>query len=132
MNAVPAEIQQPVVLVADDDEDILALVALRLERAGYQVVAASDGEEALRLALERRPDLAVLDVMMPKLNGDEVTRRLRQLAPTREMRILLLTARAQENDVVRGIDAGADEYIKKPFSAQDLTDRVRALLGEVR
>jgi DNA-binding response OmpR family regulator len=121
--------QTPLVLVADDDADILALVTFRLERIGYAVVAANDGEEALRLALEHRPDLAVLDVMMPKLDGYEVTSRLRQREETRDVPVILLTARVQEADVARGFEAGADDYVKKPFSPQELGARVQAILG---
>jgi DNA-binding response OmpR family regulator len=120
---------KPVVLVADDDHDILTLVSFRLERAGYDVVGARDGEEALRLALERVPDLAVLDVMMPKLDGYEVTTRLRQNRATRRMPVILLTARVQEADIARGFEAGADDYVKKPFSPQELGARVQAILG---
>jgi DNA-binding response OmpR family regulator len=120
---------RPLVLVADDDEDIRALVSFRLERAGYEVVEARDGEEALRLAREQAPDLAVLDVMMPKLTGDEVTRRIRGDEAMRRMPVILLTARVQEDDVARGFEAGADDYIKKPFSPQELRARVQAVLG---
>jgi DNA-binding response OmpR family regulator len=120
---------RPVVLVADDDDDIRALVTFRLERAGYEVIEARDGEEALRLAVDLAPALAVLDVMMPKLDGYEVTTRLRQTAVTRRMPIILLTARVQESDITRGFDAGADDYIKKPFSPQELGARVHAILG---
>ena len=123
------ESDRPLVLVADDDEDIRALVSFRLERAGYEVVEARDGEEALRLAREQTPDLAVLDVMMPKLTGDEVTRRIRGDEATRRMPVILLTARVQEDDVTRGFEAGADDYIKKPFSPQELRARVQAVLG---
>jgi DNA-binding response OmpR family regulator len=119
----------PLVLVADDDADILALVKFRLERAGYAVLAASDGEEALQLATEQSPDLAVLDVMMPKLDGYEVTSRLRQREETRDVPVILLTARVQEADVARGFEAGADDYVKKPFSPQELGARVQAILG---
>jgi DNA-binding response OmpR family regulator len=125
----PAEEQPALVLIADDDEDIRALVAFRLERAGYDVVAARDGEEALRLARERGPALAVLDVMMPKLTGLEVTRRLRAEEATSAMPVILLTARVQDADVARGLEAGADDYIKKPFSPQELRARVEAILG---
>jgi DNA-binding response OmpR family regulator len=123
------ERQQPVVLAADDDEDILELVAFRLERSGYTVLRARDGQEALDLALEARPDLAVLDVMMPKVDGFELTRRLRAEDATRTMPIILLTARAQDADVQRGFEAGADDYIRKPFSPQELRARVQAILG---
>src|ERR671932_626257 len=92
----------PLVLVADDDDDIRQLVTFRLERAGYEVVGAADGEEAFRLALERHPDLAVLDVMMPKLTGYDVTQRLRSSDDTKRIPVILLTARVQEADVARG------------------------------
>jgi DNA-binding response OmpR family regulator len=121
--------EQPVVLAADDDEDILALVKFRLERSGYTVLQARDGQEALALARERRPDLAVLDIMMPKLDGLELTRRLRAEEATSRMPIILLTARAQDTDVQQGFDAGADDYIRKPFSPQELRARVQAMLG---
>ena len=120
---------QPVVLAADDDEDILALVAFRLERSGYTVLQARDGEEALELALREKPDLAVLDVMMPKLDGFELTRRLRADEATSRMPIILLTARAQDADLAQGFEAGADDYIRKPFSPQELRTRVQAMLG---
>ena len=116
------------VLVADDDEDILQLVVFRLERSGYTVLQAHDGEEALRLALEHTPDLAVLDVMMPKMDGFEVTRRLRAEEATKRMPIIMLTARAQDSDVEEGFDAGADDYLRKPFSPQELRARVQAML----
>ena len=125
----PDPTPKPLVLVADDDADILALVTFRLERGGYEVVAANDGEEALRFALERAPDLAVLDVMMPKLDGYEVTTRLRQNERTRRMPVILLTARVQEADIARGFEVGADDYVKKPFSPQELGARVQAILG---
>ena len=125
----PLPEQQPVVLAADDDEDILDLVKFRLERSGYTVLQARDGEEALELARERKPDLAVLDIMMPKLDGLELTRRLRAEEATKRMPIILLTARAQDTDVQQGFDAGADDYIRKPFSPQELRARVQAMLG---
>jgi DNA-binding response OmpR family regulator len=118
-----------VVLVADDDRDILDLLAFRLGRAGYEVVSASDGEEALRLAVDRKPDLAVLDVMMPKLDGYEVTRRMRADESTKRIPVILLTARVQEHDVARGFEVGADDYMKKPFSPAELRARVQAIIG---
>jgi DNA-binding response OmpR family regulator len=125
--AVPRE--QPVVLAADDDEDILALVAFRLERSGYTVLQARDGQEAFELAQSEKPDLAVLDVMMPKLDGFELTRRLRAEEATSRMPIILLTARAQDTDVDQGFAVGADDYLRKPFSPQELRTRVQAILG---
>ncbi len=121
--------EQPLVLAADDDEDILELITFRLERSGYTVVQAHDGEEAWNLAQTEQPDLAVLDVMMPKLDGFELTRRLRADEATSRMPIILLTARAQDADVQEGFDAGADDYIRKPFSPQELRARVQAILG---
>ena len=121
--------ERPLVLAADDDEDILGLVAFRLERSGYTVLQARDGEEALALAVKELPDLAVLDVMMPKLDGFELTRRLRAEESTSRMPIILLTARAQDADVQRGFDAGADDYLRKPFSPNELRARVQAILG---
>jgi DNA-binding response OmpR family regulator len=121
--------ERPVIVVADDDPDILDLVSFRLERSGYEVVRATDGEEALRVVTERLPDLAVLDVMMPKLTGYQVIERIRQEPETERIPVILLTARAQEADVERGFDAGADDYIRKPFSPQELRARVQAILG---
>ena len=121
--------EQPLVLVADDDPDILSLVTLRLERDGYEVIGAPDGERAVEEALERTPDLALIDVSMPKLDGYEVTQRLRQHEPTSAIPIILLTARVQDSDVARGIEVGADDYVKKPFSTADLRTRVQAALG---
>jgi DNA-binding response OmpR family regulator len=127
-DAVPVR-RQPIVLAADDDEDILGLVAFRLERAGYTVILARDGEEALELAIKEQPDLAVLDVMMPKLDGFELTRRLRAEETTSRMPIILLTAKSQDADLQRGFEAGADDYIRKPFSPDELRARVQAILG---
>jgi DNA-binding response OmpR family regulator len=118
----------PVIVVADDEEDILELVALGLERVGYVVHRAADGEQALALIREHTPDLAILDVAMPKLDGFELTRRLRNDPETNETKIVLLTARVQEADMDAGLAAGAHDYITKPFSPQELQDRVAALL----
>jgi DNA-binding response OmpR family regulator len=119
----------PLVLVADDDPDILDLVRYRLERSGYDVATAADGAEAVRLAGELSPALAVLDVMMPSLDGFEVTRRLREDPATARIPVILLTARAQEADVQEGFGAGADDYLRKPFSPRELSARVQAVLG---
>jgi DNA-binding response OmpR family regulator len=127
-DSAPAD-GRPVILAADDDEDILQLIVFRLERSGYTVLQARDGEEALALARERRPDLAVLDVMMPKIDGFELARRLRAEPVTNRMPIIMLTARVQDADVQQGFDAGADDYLRKPFSPQELRARVQAILG---
>jgi DNA-binding response OmpR family regulator len=118
----------PLVLCADDDEDILSLVSLRLQRAGFEVATAADGEEAVEIARTRRPALAVLDVMMPKRTGYEVLAELRGDEALRGMKVILLSARVQEGDVARGLDAGADAYLAKPFKAQDLVSKVEELL----
>ena len=119
------------ILIADDDPDILLLLSVHFERAGYEVVQARSGSEALRLATERLPSVAILDVTMPGLDGFAVTRALRENATTRSMPVILLTARAQATDVAQGMAAGADEYVKKPFEAADLIDRVERLLRDV-
>jgi DNA-binding response OmpR family regulator len=116
-----------VVLVADDDDDILLLVTTRLKRDGFDVVAARNGLEALALAHEHRPVVAVLDVGMPGLDGLEVLAAIRETQALAHTRVLLLTAKAQESDVRRGFDAGADAYVKKPFSPAELAERVRSL-----
>jgi DNA-binding response OmpR family regulator len=116
------------VLVADDDEDILLLVTTRLRRDGFEVVQASSGDRALELAREKRPALAVLDIGMPGLDGLEVLEAIRGDDELKGMRVLLLTAKAQESDVRRGYDTGADAYIKKPFSPADLSTRIGELL----
>ncbi len=117
------------VLVADDEEDILALVTTILERSGHEVIPVRDGAEALAAVRERRPDLAVLDVAMPELDGLEVLRRLRADAETSGLPVVLLSAQAQEADVKRGYATGASAYVKKPFTPRDLAARIDELLG---
>jgi CheY-like chemotaxis protein len=119
----------PVVLVADDDAEILALVAYCLEKARYKVIRATDGEEALELAFEHHPDVCVLDLKMPKLDGRAVTRTLRRHPETERAQVLLLTASVRDVDVMRGFEAGADDYLKKPFTPQDLRGCVAAALA---
>jgi DNA-binding response OmpR family regulator len=119
---------EALVLVADDDDDILLLVTTRLRRDGFDVIEARSGDEALALARARRPDVAVLDVGMPGLDGLEVLAQIRADDDLQGMRVLLLTAKAQESDVRRGYDAGADAYVRKPFSPAELSTRVRELL----
>jgi CheY-like chemotaxis protein len=121
--------ESPLVLVADDDRDILSLVALGLERSGYRVVQASDGAEALEVALREQPDLAVLDLMMPRMTGLEVTLGLRDDERTRDLPVILLTARVQETDVQAGLAAGATAHVAKPFSLSELCKQVEVLLA---
>jgi DNA-binding response OmpR family regulator len=127
MNASPQLTKT--VLVVDDEQDILDLVRFRLEHDGYRVITASDGEAGLSLALAERPDLCVLDVMMPKLGGFEVLAQLRQDPATAAMRIIMLTARGQDADVDRGFELGAHDYMTKPFSPKELRRRVNAQLA---
>jgi DNA-binding response OmpR family regulator len=108
---------------------VLNLVALQLERAALEVVKAANGEEALRLVREQQPDLAVLDVMMPGLNGYEVVTEMRKAAETRDIPVLLLTARAGGVDIMHGYEVGADDYLRKPFKPQELREHVDTLLG---
>jgi DNA-binding response OmpR family regulator len=122
--------QGPLVLCADDDEDILSLVALRLERAGFRVVQATDGDAAVVAARTHRPDVAVLDVMMPKRTGYEVLAELRADDSLRDLKVILLSARVQQSDVDRGYDAGADAYLPKPFKAPELVAAVQELLED--
>jgi DNA-binding response OmpR family regulator len=121
--------RRPVILVADDDKDILDLVAFRFGRAGFDVMVAIDGQEALECAQRRVPDCAVLDIVMPKVDGIEVMRELRRNEATRTIPIVLLTAKTRQLDVVLGLEAGADDYVKKPFDTFELLARVRRLLG---
>ncbi len=113
------------VLVVDDDAKTVELVRLYLNRDGYRVITAGDGEEALRLAREARPDLIVLDLMLPGIDGLEVCRVLRQES---EVPIIMLTALTTDDDRLRGLDLGADDYVSKPFSPRELAARVRAVL----
>src|SRR5690348_15549090 len=118
------------VLVADDEPHLLRLVKFRLEREGYEVLTATDGEAALKVAREEHPDLCVLDVMMPKRSGFDVLRELRSDAECRDMKVIMLTARAQDRDVDAGFSLGADDYITKPFSPQELRVRIGAHLAK--
>ena len=119
---------EQLVLVADDDEDILLLVTTRLRRDGFDVISASSGDRALALARERKPAIAVLDIGMPGLDGLEVLEQIRADEELSGTLVLLLTAKAQESDVRRGYEAGADAYVRKPFSPAELSKRVRELL----
>lgn len=117
------------ILVVDDDELVRELVVRKLGADGHEVDSASDGEEGLAKALADPPDLVVLDSMMPKLAGPDVCRRLREEPSTRGTKVVMLTARSQEADVIRGFAVGVDDYLVKPFSPAELVSRVRTLLG---
>ena len=123
---------KPHVLVVEDEDALATLLQYNLEKEGYQVTVAGDGEEALILAEEDTPDLVLVDWMLPKVSGIEVCRRLRGRQETANVPIIMLTARGEETDRVRGLDTGADDYIVKPFSMTELFARIRAVLRRIR
>lgn len=116
------------VLVIDDEKDIVALLRYHLEKAGFQCLEGLDGTTALRLIREQHPDLLILDLMLPGMDGLEICRQLRQDTTTVRLPILMLTAKAEEVDRVVGLEVGADDYVVKPFSPRELIARVRAIL----
>lgn len=122
----------PSILIVEDEEALAQLLRYNLEKEGYHVTRAADGEEAMLLADESAPDLVLLDWMLPKLSGIEVCRRLRANRKLRNTPIIILTARGEETDRVRGLDTGADDYLVKPISMTELVARVRAVLRRVR
>ena len=120
------------VLVVEDEDALATLLEYNLAKEGYDISLAPDGEEALLRVDEEAPDLVILDWMLPKVSGIEVCRRLRQGPKTRNIPIIMLTARGEETDRIRGLDTGADDYVVKPFSMSELTARVRAVLRRIR
>jgi CheY-like chemotaxis protein len=124
--------RRPLALIADDDADILWLISLTLERDGYEVVTAKDGPAALESVLDRVPHLVVLDLMMPGIDGCEVTRRLRAEEATRDVPIMIVTALAEESQAAKALAAGADAYLSKPFSPRELLAKTASLLLERR
>ncbi len=120
------------VLIVDDESDVVDLLRYKLHGAGYEILVATDGLSALALARDRRPDLIVLDLMLPEMNGEEVCRRLKAEEDTAAIPILMLTAKAQATERVAGLEIGADDYITKPFSPRELVLRVDAVLRRVR
>jgi two-component system, OmpR family, phosphate regulon response regulator PhoB len=122
----------PLVMVVEDEAPIATLLKYNLEKEGYRVCEAEDGEEALVVAAERKPDLILLDWMLPLLSGIEVCRRLRRMPSARTTPIIILTARGEEGDKVRGLNSGADDYVTKPFSPSELMARVRAVMRRAR
>lgn len=119
---------QPSVLVVEDEDDIRELVSYHLVREGYQVAGVATGEEAIRLADEHPPDLVLLDIMLPGVDGLQVCRKLKTGASAESIHIIMLSAKGEESDVVSGLNLGADDYITKPFSPRVLLARVRAVL----
>lgn len=122
----------PTIVVAEDEDALATLLQYNLEKEGYRVLLAGDGEEALIVIDEAKPDLLLLDWMLPKVSGIEVCRRLRQKQESRNLPILMLTARGEETDRIRGLDTGADDYVVKPFSMTELLARIRAVLRRIR
>jgi two-component system, OmpR family, phosphate regulon response regulator PhoB len=123
---------RPVVLVVEDETALQQVLAYNLERAGFAVEQAFDADEALTLIAERTPDLIVLDWMLPYMSGLELCRQLRRKAATANLPVIMLTARTEEPDRLRGLDTGADDYVTKPFSIDELVARMRAVLRRVR
>jgi two-component system phosphate regulon response regulator PhoB len=123
---------KPSVLVVEDEDSLATLLQYNLDKEGFRVAVATDGEEALLVIDEGPPDLVVLDWMLPKVSGVEVCRRLRARPETRNLPIIILTARGEESDRIRGLDTGADDYIVKPFSMSELAARIRAVLRRIR
>lgn len=119
-------------LVVEDEEALSALLEYNLGKEGFDVRLSADGEEALLAIEEDKPDLVLLDWMLPRLSGIEVCRRIRARGDTRDTPVIMLTARGEEEDRIRGLDTGADDYLTKPFSVPELTARVRALLRRSR
>ncbi len=117
------------ILIAEDERDIRDLVAFTLRFAGYQVVTAANGEEALELARDESPDLVLLDVRMPRMTGYDVCRAIKADPQLKDMPVVFLSAKGQESEIQAGMEAGAEEYLLKPFAPDELTERVRQILA---
>ena len=118
----------PTILIVEDEAPLVTLLRYNLEREGFAVLDAQDGEEALAVAREQKPDLVLLDWMLPLMSGIELCRQLRRNPETRALPVVMLTARGEEGDKLRGLDSGADDYVTKPFSPSELIARIRAVL----
>ncbi len=118
------------ILIADDEPNIVAAVEFLLQRNGYEVHVARDGEEALKLVEAIHPDLVLLDVMMPQKSGYEVCKRIRERADWRHIKIIMLSAKGRDAEVNKGLSTGADVYVTKPFSTRELMDKIKGLLGQ--
>lgn len=123
---------KPYILVVEDEAPLVTLLRYNLEEAGFEVAEARDGEDALIAVRERRPDLIVLDWMLPAVSGIEVCRQLRRRGETRDVPVIMLTAKSEEADRIRGLDSGADDYLIKPFSPRELVARIRAVMRRTR
>ncbi len=129
---IPGGAIQPHVLIVEDEISLVELLRYTLERSGYRVTTTDDGEEALASVRDDRPDIVLLDWILPSMPGIEVCRQLRRGAATANIPIIMLTARGEEGDRIRGLDAGADDYVAKPFSPSELVARMRAVLRRIR
>jgi two-component system alkaline phosphatase synthesis response regulator PhoP len=118
------------VLVVDDEPGVVKMVRYLLEKNSFTVVSANEGEEGVRLAAQEKPDLILMDIMMPVIDGNEATRRIRENEATRQIPIIMLSALGQEGDVAKSLELGAMDYIVKPFHPQELMERVKKILGE--
>lgn len=123
---------KPYILIAEDDDAVLELLKYNLDREDYEAAVARDGEEAMMMIEERAPDMLLLDWMLPKVPGIEICRRVRARTETANMPIIMLTARSEEPDRIRGLDTGADDYVTKPFSTTELMARLRAVMRRIR
>ena len=123
-----AGMAKPVILVVEDEAPLLTLLRYNLEKQGFRVEEATDGQEALLRVSESKPDLVLLDWMLPSLSGIEVCRQIRRRPATRDLPVIMVTARTEDQDAVRALDIGADDYITKPFAVEALLARIRALL----
>ncbi len=118
------------ILIAEDEPDIRELVAFTLRFAGYEVVTAANGEEAVQQAVKEMPDLALMDVRMPRMTGYDACRAMKANPELKDIPVVFLSAKGQEGEIATGIEAGAEEYLLKPFAPDQLTERVRAILGK--
>ncbi len=123
---------KPAILIVEDETALIAMLRYNFEREGFRVLEANDGEEAIMSVAENKPDLILLDWMLPHLSGIDLCRQLRRGTPTRDIPIIIVTARGEEADRIRGLNTGADDYVTKPFSPQELIARVRAVLRRSR
>ena len=120
------------ILIVDDETDIIKLLSMRLKSCDYDVISASDGESGLKKAQKEKPDLIILDVLMPKMNGFEICKRLKENELTKNMPVIMLTALAQERDLAKGLKEGADCFITKPFSTVDLLCEIKLAMQEAK